>query len=137
MQGIPSSRSARVSFWQTLHPPMRKCPKSASFSAYLLSVSEKNAPGNDHTRKNPKFLPRFKKYPRLHLLSRHLKYPDFNDGYIKFSCRTVIAKLRALQVCEEISREIWVRRTAQTWYRYLLLPGSIKFFEREDPPCEK
>ena len=64
---------------------------------------------------------------------RHPKYPDFNTWYIEYSCRTIIAQLRALPICcEGINREIWVRRTAQTWYRYLVLPKSLKFLEKSN-----
>ena len=64
---------------------------------------------------------------------RHPKYPDFNTWYIEYSCRTIIAQPGPLPICcEGINREIWVRRTAQTWYRYLgtaeihQIPGKIK-----------
>ncbi|MDD1701830.1 MAG: hypothetical protein LUQ31_02470 [Methanoregula sp.] len=57
---------------------------------------------------------------------RYPKYRDFNTGHIEYSCRTEIAKLRALAVTGEIFREIWVRKKREIWYRYLVLAGSIE-----------
>lgn len=59
--------------------------------------------------------------------------PNFNTCYIKYSCGTVIAQPRVLPICcEGINRDIWVRRTSQTGYRYLIMPKFLKFLERSN-----
>jgi hypothetical protein len=60
---------------------------------------------------------------------RHPRYLDFNIWYIEYSCRAAIRELRALPISQDIRQEIWVRRTAQTWYRYLVLPETIRILE--------
>jgi hypothetical protein len=60
---------------------------------------------------------------------RHPRYLDFNLWYIDYSCRAIIKELRALTIRQDIRREIWVRRNAQTWYRYLVLPDTLEILE--------
>jgi hypothetical protein len=62
---------------------------------------------------------------------RHPRYLDFGLVNVSYSCRTVIKGLRALTISQDIRREIWVRRTAQTWYRYLVLPETLEYI-RDD-----
>ena len=65
---------------------------------------------------------------------RHPRYLDFNIWYIDYSCRAVIKELRALTISRDIRREIWVRRNAQTWYRYLVLPETLEYIENRSGP---
>jgi len=65
---------------------------------------------------------------------RHPRYRDFNLWYIDYSCRAVIKALRALTISRDIRREIWVRRNAQTWYRYLVLPETLEYIENRSGP---
>ncbi len=65
---------------------------------------------------------------------RHPRYLDSNLCCIEYSCRAAIRKLRALPISRDIRREIWVRRTAQAWYRYLVLPETIEYIEDGNGP---
>jgi hypothetical protein len=62
---------------------------------------------------------------------RHPRYLDFGLVNVTYSCRAVIKELRALTISQDIRREIWVRRNAQTWYRYLVLPETLEYI-RDD-----
>ncbi|MGD0534057.1 MAG: hypothetical protein ABR999_01265 [Methanoregula sp.] len=68
---------------------------------------------------------------------RHPRYLDFNLWYIDYSCRVVIKELRALTISKDIRREIWVRRNAQTWYRYLVLPETLEYIEDDGDGPDK
>ena len=65
---------------------------------------------------------------------RRPKYLDFNLVNIAYSCRTVIKELRALTISPDIRKEIWVRRNAHTWYRYLVLPETLEYIDNENGP---
>jgi len=67
---------------------------------------------------------------------RNPRYRDFNAWYIDYSCRAVIKELRALPVSPDIKREIWVKRKADTWYRYLVGPESVGYIDpgKKDGP---
>jgi hypothetical protein len=65
---------------------------------------------------------------------RHPRYLDFNVWYIEYSCRAAIRELRALPISQDIPREIWVRRNAQTWYRYLVLPETLEYIDNGNGP---
>jgi len=63
---------------------------------------------------------------------RRPKYLDFNLVNIAYSCRTVIKELRALAIGPAIRKEIWVRKNAHTWYRYLVLPETLEYIDNEN-----
>lgn len=67
---------------------------------------------------------------------RNPRYRDFNAWHIDYSCRTVIKELRALPVSPDIKREIWIKRKADTWYRYLVGPENIGYIDpgKKDGP---
>lgn len=58
---------------------------------------------------------------------RYPRYLDFNIVNVSYSCRTLIKELRALTVTPDIRKEIWVRKNAMTWYRYLVLPETLEY----------
>lgn len=67
---------------------------------------------------------------------RSPRYLDFNIVNVSYSCRTVIRELRALTGSPDIKREIWVKRKADTWYRYLVGPENIEYIDpgKKDGP---
>ena len=65
---------------------------------------------------------------------RRPRYLDFNLVNIAYSCRTVIKELRTLTIGPDIRKEIWVRRNAHTWYRYLVLPETLEYLDNENGP---
>ncbi|HOX35959.1 MAG TPA: hypothetical protein PLO06_09725 [Methanoregulaceae archaeon] len=73
---------------------------------------------------------------------RRLKYPRFAPAEIAVSCRRDIAEIRAMDIPQEIFRELWVRGSNRQWHRYLILADAIEELDgfdddNQDPKVEE